>query len=123
LQLVWIASLAITLCCTRWDYSGDLHQLYIFSAFSIACLIILFRRMYIPPALVYALTFFSLCLVDVAEALGHAIKWHLPLSTFYWGLGGAGVFDALFIVPALTALAVAYAAIRLKAQHRTLLEF
>src|SRR5690349_10520900 len=56
LQLLWSASILITLFCARWDYSNDLHQLYLYSAFSVACLVLLFKRMYIPPALAYALT-------------------------------------------------------------------
>jgi hypothetical protein len=123
LQLVWIGSMPITLFCARWDYSNDLHQLYLYSAFSVACLILLFKRMYISPLLAYALSFLSLFLVDFGEAFAHAIQWRLPLATFYYGVGGAGVMDALFIVPALTALAVAYGAIRLKGQHPILHEF
>jgi len=123
LQLLWSASILITLFCARWDYSNDLHQLYFYSAFSVACLVLLFKRMYIPPALAYALTFFSLCLVDLGEAFAHAIQWHLPLASFYYGVGGAGVFDALFIVPALTALAVACVASRSKRENRLLREF
>ena len=65
LQLLWLFSLPITLVCMRWEYTDDMHQLYIYSAFSVGCMMILFKRMYIPPLMAYALTFLSLCLVDL----------------------------------------------------------
>ena len=78
LQLLWLFSLPITLVCMRWEYTDDMHQLYIYSAFSVGCMMILFKRMYIPPLMAYALTFLSLCLVDLTAAFRHAIDWNLP---------------------------------------------
>jgi len=123
LQLLWIASLPIAIACSRWTHVGDLHQLCIFSAFSVASLLVLFKRMYIAPPLIYAMTFMSLGTVDVAAAFSHALEYDLPLSTFYYGVGGAGVGDALFIVPLLTAALAMYATARLKTTRALLSEF
>ena len=123
LQLLWLFSLPITLVCMRWEYTDDMHQLYIYSAFSVGCMMILFKRMYIPPLMAYALTFLSLCLVDLTAAFRHAIEWNLPLETFYYGVGGAGILDALFVVPLFTAAAAAYAIARLKSRSRMLVHF
>jgi len=109
--------------CARWNYTEEVHQLHIYSAFSVGCMIVFFKRMYIPPAMAYALTFWSLCLVDLTAAFQHAIEWHLPMETFYYGVGGAGSVDALFVVPPFTATAAAYASLRLKSTGRTLAHF
>ena len=78
----------------------------------------LFKRVYIPPLMAYALTFLSLCFVDFTAAFRHAIEWNLPLETFYYGVGGAGILDALFVVPLFTPAAAAYAIVRLKSRSR-----
>jgi len=79
---------------------------------------------YVHPALDgIRLTFLSLCLVDLTAAFRHAIDWNLPLETFYYGVGGAGILDALFVVPLFTAAAAAYAIARLKSRSRMLVHF
>lgn len=123
LSLTWLATLPVTLACTRWICDGEVHELYIFSAFSVAVLIIFFKRMTIAPTLVYALTFLSLGLVDTAAAFGHAIDYNLPIETFYLGIGGAGVWDSLFIVPLCTAIVAAYAAARLRSTNAVITSF
>jgi hypothetical protein len=123
LRLLWMVSLPLTVACMRWNHVGDLHQLCIFSIFSVACLLVLFRRMYISPALIYALTFMSLSAVDLGAAFMHALEYDLPLSTFYYGVGGAGIHDALLIVPAVTAALALYATARLKTTRAPLAEF
>src|SRR5689334_17700727 len=123
LWLLWAVCLPITFGCGHWVHRDDLHELYLVSAFSIACLLLLFRKMYVPPALTYALTFLSLGVIDAAQAFRHALEFGLPISTFYYGIGGAGIADALFIVPLATAAFALYAAARLKAQHASLVNF
>ena len=113
LQLIWILILPIAYFCARWDSSPDGDTLYTYSAFSIACLVLLFHRIYVPPALAYALTFLSLWWVDVTRALCRTLECDIPLSQFYVGVGGAGIRDALFLLPLMTAIAVAYGASRI----------
>ena len=123
LRLLWIICLPVTLASTRWIYNGDLHELYLVSVFSVACLLVIFRRMYISPILIYALTFLSLGTVDAMAAFSHALKFDLPLDTFYYGVGGAGFVDSLFVVPLGTALVAAYATARVKTASVALVEF
>jgi hypothetical protein len=123
LQLLWLLSLPIALACTRWSYTAEIHELYIYSAFSVACLLVLHKRMYVSPVLVYALSFLSLCAVDVVSAFWHALRWQLPLGTFYYGVGGAGIQDSLFVIPLFTAAAAAYAIARMRSKRLALSEF
>ena len=113
LQLLWVLTLGVTYYCARWELTSDTVQLYLFSAFSVACLLLLFRRVYVSPALAFALTFLSLWLVDMTCALLRALESGAPISSFYVGVGAAGMRDALFLLPLLTAAAVAYAAGRI----------
>ena len=113
LQLLWVLTLGVTYYCARWELTPDTAQLYLFSAFSVACLLLLFRRVYVSPALAYALTFLSLWMVDMACALSRTLESGGPISGFYVGVGAAGIRDALFLLPLLTAAAVAYAAGRI----------
>lgn len=120
LQLLWVLALPISFCCARWDDNGDMQQLYIYSAFSVVCLILLFKRVYISPPLAYALTFLSLWWVDVTHAFCQFLEYGGRLDQFYLGVGGAGMLDSLFLVPLFTALVVGYAKARLEHQGATL---
>lgn len=123
LQLLWLLLLPIGYLCARWEHTSQGEvQLYIYSAFSVACVILLFKRIYVPPALAYALTFLSLWCVDITHALCRALDFGGPLSDFYYGVGGAGWRDALFLLPLGTAAAVAYAAARIQARGERMAE-
>jgi hypothetical protein len=122
LQLLWILALAISYYCARWIVTPELQQLYIYSAFSVVCALLLFKRIYVPPALAFALTFLSLWWVDVTRALCWALECGAPIEQFYVGVGGAGMGDALVLVPLLTAASVAYAAGRIRARGESLSE-
>jgi len=82
----------------------------------------LFFRVYISPALAYALTFLSLWWVDITHALCQAVLCQWDLDRFYVGVGGAGIFDTLFVVPLLTAGFVAIVTAVLKRQGERLQE-
>jgi hypothetical protein len=116
LQLLWFVALALTFFFARWELSEDVQQLYIFSGFSVACLVLLYFRVYISPALAYALTFLSLWWVDITHALCQAVLCEWDLDRFYVGVGGAGVFDTLFVVPLMTACCVAFVSAQLRRQ-------
>jgi hypothetical protein len=120
LQLLWVLTLGVTYYCARWELTSDTVQLYLFSAFSVACLLLLFRRVYVSPALAYALTFLSLWLVDMTCALLRTLEYGAPISGFYVGVGAAGMRDALFLLPLLTIAGVAYAAGRIWARGERL---
>jgi hypothetical protein len=120
LQLVWVLLLPIGYYCARWELTADGAELYIYSAFSVASLVLLFNRISVPPALAYALTFLSLWWVDVTRALCWTLECDSLLSQFYVGVGGGGWRDALFLLPLMTAAAVAYAAARIGARGERL---
>ena len=108
------AHLALEFSFARWTQTGDLLELYVYSSFSVACLLLVFRGLWISPTLAYALTYLSLWWTDVMQALCRRLESDLPLDGFYVGVGGAGAWDALLVVPLLTALAVGYAGTRVR---------
>jgi hypothetical protein len=120
LQLLWLLALAVSFYSARWEFTLETDQLYIYSAFSVACVVLLFRRVYVSPALAYALTFLSLWSVDITCALSRTVECGAPLWQFYVGVGGAGFRDALFLLPLLTAAAVIYARGRIEARGERL---
>jgi hypothetical protein len=122
LQLLWILALPISYYCARWVVTPAYEQLYVYSAFSVVCALLLFKRIFVPPALTFALTFLSLWWVDVTRALCWALECGAPIEQFYVGVGGAGARDALVLVPLLTAGSVAYAARRIRARGESLVE-
>jgi len=122
LQLLWVLALGVSFYSARWEITEEVQRLYIYSAFSVACLLLLFVRIYVAPALVYALTFLALWWVDVAHALCRALECGADVDRFYVGVGGAGAGDGLVLVPLLTAAAVAYAAGRIRARGERLAE-
>jgi len=122
LQAVWWLALPISYLCATWVITAQTQSLYIYSAFSVACAVLIFRRVWVPPALAFALTFVSLFFVDMLHALTRALMTGGSLETFYWGVGGAGVNDSLFIMPLLTALVIAYGHLRIRMRGETLVE-
>jgi hypothetical protein len=122
LQLIWVLTLGMSFYFARWEITEELQRLYIYSAFSVACVLLLFKRIYIAPALAYALTFLALWWVDVVHALCRALEYGADLDQFYRGVGGAGAVDGLVLVPLMTAAAVAYAAGRIRSRGERLAE-
>jgi hypothetical protein len=121
-SLLWVLALPISYYCAHWQDSGGTERLYIYSAFSVVCALLVFMRIYLPPALAFALTFLSLWWVDVAHAFCRALECGIPLEHFYLGVGGGGARDALVLVPAMTAAMVAYATRRIRARGEALVE-
>ena len=122
LQALWWLALPISYLCATWVVTSEQQSLYIYSAFSVACAFLLYRRVCVPPALAFALTFVALLCVDLAHAITRAIVTGSSLQTFYWGVGGAGARDSLFVMPALTALVMAYGQLRIRMRGEALLE-
>ncbi len=122
LQTLWWLALPVSYLCATWVITSEQQSLYIYSAFSVACAFLLFKRVCVPPALAFALTFVALLSVDLTHAFTRAIVTGSSLQTFYWGVGGAGMRDSLIVMPALTALAMAYGQMRIRMRGETLLE-
>jgi hypothetical protein len=122
LQLLWILALLVSYFTARWVVTSEVEQLYIYSAFSVACAVLLFKRIYVPAPLAFALTFLSLWWVDVIQAFCRALECDAPIELFYHGVGGAGLRDALVLVPLMTAAFMAYGASRIRARGERLAE-
>jgi hypothetical protein len=122
MQLLWVLAVGVSFYCARWELTAEVESLYIYSAFSVACVVLLFNRISVPAPLAYALTFLSLWWVDVTHALCRAIECGVPLYQFYVGVGGAGWRDALFLLPLITAAMVMYATTRIGARGERLAE-
>jgi len=122
LQAIWWVALPISYLCATWVITEQTQSLYIYSAFSVACAFLIFSRVCVPPALAFALTFVSLFVVDMLHALTRAFMTGGSLETFYWGVGGAGMRDSLFIMPLLTALMIAYGRVRIRMRGETVVE-
>jgi hypothetical protein len=122
LQRLWLLALPVSYFCAHWQETGGAGSLYIYSAFSVVCVLLVFKRVYLSPALAFALTFLSLFSVDVTHAFCRALECGIPLEQFYLGVGGGGARDALLLVPAMTAAVVAYATRRIRARGEALTE-
>jgi hypothetical protein len=107
-RLVWWLSLPVMYATARWRIEGGVAMLHILALFSMVCLYLVWRRIPVSPGLAYGLTFFSLFWVDLARAFEYALTSGTSLATFYYGVGGAGFHDGLFVFPLLTAAAVRY---------------
>jgi hypothetical protein len=105
----WFVSIPIMYFTSYWREVDGALCLQIVVIFSIGALCMTWRRMPVAPGIAYALTFFSLILIDVIRAIEFALERGHPLPEFLQGVGGAGLFDGLFIFPLLTALTVMYA--------------
>lgn len=106
---LWWISLPLMYFTSYWREADDVLSLQIVVLFSMGALCLVWRRHPVAPGLAYALTFVSLLIVDVARAVQYALDEGYPLSVFLRGVGGAGMYDGLFIFPLLTAVCVVYA--------------
>ncbi|MFN0299236.1 MAG: hypothetical protein ACKVQU_02660 [Burkholderiales bacterium] len=106
---VWCVSLPLMYFTSFWREVDGVLSLQIIVIFSIAALILVWRQLPVAPGITYALTFLSLLPIDVIRAVQYALDGGYPLMEFLRGVGGAGVFDGLFVFPLLTALTVMYA--------------
>jgi uncharacterized membrane protein len=106
---VWCVSLPLMYFTSFWREVDGVLSLQIIVIFSIAALILVWRRAPVAPGIAYALSFLSLLPIDVIRAAQYALDGGYPLVEFLRGVGGAGIFDGLFIFPLLTALTVMYA--------------
>lgn len=111
----WLLSLPVMYLASFWREADGILMLQILPVFSIAAMVMVWRKVDVPVALAYALSFFSLFAIDLLRAVEFAHDHHIPLNGFIQGVGGAGIGDGLFVFPALTAAFVAYGRWR----HRT----
>jgi hypothetical protein len=102
----WLAtfSLALTAVLARVAGTPDALSLHSPPGATVVLCYLVWRGFYIPPGLAFALTYASTLPVDVGLAKLASGPHFNPEC-----IGGAGWHDALLVLPALTALAIAYA--------------
>lgn len=115
LLLAWLLSLPAMYFASFWRETDGVLMLQILPIFSIAAMVMVWRKVDVPASLAYALSFFSLFAIDLVRAIEFANEHGIPLRGFMQGVGGAGITDGLFVFPALTAGFVVYGRWR----HRT----
>lgn len=114
----WLYTTAATVYTARWEFSEHTTQLFLLPWFFLYLAVSLYWRHAWHPAQAYLLTYLSLLSVDVVLALARAWQAKEPLSQFYLGVGGAGVQDALFVMPLCAALLVVYVQFRQDASRK-----
>jgi Protein of unknown function (DUF1614) len=113
---LWFVSIPVMYFTSYWREVEGVLCLQIVVIFSIGALCMTWRRMPVAPGIAYALTFFSLVLIDLIRATEFALERGHPLPEFLHGIGGAGLFDGLFVFPLLTAVTIMYAHWRQRSQ-------
>ncbi len=105
---LWVAMTVLSWTFARWEESSDGLGLFIipFHFFYLAFSLYLGKEWVASHA--YAQSFGSLLLVDLFKAYELVPLGRESLETFFWGVGGAGAFDSLFVVPLASALLVFY---------------
>jgi hypothetical protein len=103
----WVGLTALSCFTVRWAISEDTVSLYILPLFLFYVAWSSYRGQDWSPGHAYAGTYFSLLVVDLLSA--YRLKNpHVSVLDFYWGVGGAGWGDGLFLFPISSALLVLY---------------
>jgi len=90
-----------------WRETDGMIALYMLPGYSVVLFFASAASRPSPPR-AYVLCFLSLLTADLWCAAKRAIELHGKLTAdFYRGVGGAGLFDSLLIVPAATAICLA----------------
>lgn len=117
----WALATLATFVGGRWHESADALSLHLVSYVSLLYFLHAYRRTPPRPLEGGALAFFSLLICDIAHAaLRLAIEPKGGLfNSAEWlvGVGGAGWGDGLLLLPVSTALVIAYARWRCRAEH------
>lgn len=117
----WAVATLATFVGGRWHESADALSLHLVSYVSLLYFLHAYRRT--PPAPLEggALAFFSLLICDIAHAaLRLAFEpggGRLASAEWLVGVGGAGWGDGLLLLPVSTALVIAYARWRCRADR------
>lgn len=120
----FVLGTAISILCAVWRETDGVLSLHMLPGYALVLAVA--PAAYRPdPSRAYLLTWASMFIADAVSAAKYFLLNTGEIHrTFYWGLGGAGVGDALFIVPIGTA-AFVYAFTRLNREgwgHVSLLE-
>lgn len=97
----------VSILVAYWEKQDVVLSLHLLPGYPLV--LVFLPRIYRPrPAVAYALCFFSMLTADLARVYWYAAAGGSDISDPpYLGIGGAGVLDALFLVPILCAIVVA----------------
>lgn len=103
----WMVCAVFTYLNARWEVTADTRSLYAMPTSLIFIIVWIWCRERMTALTAYSLVFVELWTVDLAKALELVPSEH-TYETFYWGIGGAGMMDALCIMPLVGAAYVPY---------------
>lgn len=109
--VVALTCAAISASSGVWVVTQESVSLHLMPAGFTVVAVLLYWRVPLSPGYAYALTYLSLLLADVVNAL---LQFGPRGSQWWEGLGGAGLADGLFFFPMVSALLVGYARLRAK---------
>jgi hypothetical protein len=112
----WTASLWISWWMSSWEVTDSARSLHIVNAFIMFVIFNLYaQRDVITPAVGYVFSFTLEWAVDMTRAYELVLINEASPSTYFLGVGGAGLHDGLLLFPFCTAVFIYYARWRLKA--------
>jgi hypothetical protein len=109
-QLIWHWMLCAigTYFLSRWIVTEETRSLTGVNVFFIYLTFYLYVGQKMTASTAFVLTFLDMWIVDVCRALELIFIGEHTTSTFFIGIGGAGMFDALCIYPLFAAALVKY---------------
>lgn len=112
---VLILSIVITALLSRWHVDDERTALFLVPGATSVLMVLLWRGHRISPGYAFALTYLCTLPVDIVFAAQYLGSFEAALP----GIGGAGIFDGLAMIPALTALGVWYGTWRMASRRPT----
>ena len=112
----WMLLVIVTYNLTVWRIDDEFIALHMVDAFFIYLAIYLYLRLKISAGAAYVLTFLNEWVVDMTRAYELIDKGLASINTYYWGVGGAGIYDGLCIFPLVSAALVHYATWRINSR-------
>lgn len=116
----WLVCTFLSTMTVRWELKEDAQQLFILPIIFAWMAVDLYRGIPWRSAQAYAASFLSLWSVDMMHAANLYASGQMMSDTFYYGVGGAGWGDGLFLTPLIAATLPAYVAWRRKKQFVTI---
>ena len=107
ITFIWLVCTGLTYLTARWEVTTEGKFLHLIPFFLAYVALNLYRGVRIEPGHAYAGTFLSLWTCDMTRALLF-IGDSPEDGPFYFGVGGAGAWDGLFLLPLLASLLVYY---------------
>ncbi len=112
IMLWWAVFTGVSSLTARWVHSPDGNELFIVPWFLLLVVVTSYFGHRWSPAHAYSLSFLSVFCVDVWQAYLLSLTGVIPSTGFFYGVGGAGFGDGLFLMPFAAVALVGYIAWR-----------